>query len=123
MFILVSTHNRIIADLKESHAKTVALLEAQIAELRRDRDYYREQTLKDAGRPSPQSSTALPADQPATSTNQSSDDLLDSWGVDDLELYREWAAEMVGKLGQATDTKKLWRETYGTSTPLEVRTV
>jgi len=131
VIIFVSTHERIVAALKEAHAQNVAgykeahaqnvaFLEAQIAELRSDRDYYREQTLKDAGRPSPQSSTALPADLPvtATPTDKTHNDLLDSWEVDDLELFHNWAAERVAELGQAIDPKKLWREKYGTSLPI-----
>lgn len=152
LFILNTTHRRIVAAynaghaeamallresgaqtvalLKESHAQTVAMLEAQIAELRRDRNYYREQTLKDSGRPSPQSST-LEKTEPATSTSAhlAADDLFESWGLNDeeredhMEMFQDWAAEQVGLLGQATDVKKLWRETYGSLDPVTALTV
>jgi hypothetical protein len=107
LFILKSAHEAIVASLRE-----------RIAELQKDRDFYRDLVLESKSLPLPTSSTSQFSDQRVRSDAES--ERIDAeWSVDDRALFLNWAKT----LPQGVNPHEEWRQLYGTSSPLVALTV
>ena len=96
---------------RRNHETIVSLLKDQLAEMRADRDRFRDIVL---GRPS--EGTEITARPPYASRSEVTPERIDAnWTADDRDVFFGWAKENVGP---GLDPYQVWRERYQGASPL-----
>jgi len=107
------------------HDRVVLELNARIAELERDRDFYRSIVLGEIEPPPPfqprkaRRSAQLLAEDAAAQSFESFDS---DWSEDDHMMFNEWCGTQP-EARQGVNMRKLWHAKYGSQPPIMVLSV
>jgi hypothetical protein len=122
MFISRRAHDLIVAAVMASANERLAELRNQIAELKKERDFYRKEWTKSRGQAFPSPAPAQ-AEAPMPLFDQRSPaepEALDAnWSVDDRDLFKEWSLN----LGEGVNAEEEYKRIHGSSPPLIALTV
>jgi hypothetical protein len=106
--------------LKSAHEAITAQLNERIAELQKDRDFYRDLLLESKSLPSHISSTTSQFSDQRARPEAEPERIDANWSSDDRALFLNWCRDNVS---EGTNPHEEWRRLYGDSPPLVALTV